>query len=161
MQKDTKLEYHQLIKTKIHFVKTVYFFFSFIYFWETERAQVGRGRERRRQNPKQAPGSKLSAQSLTQGLNSRTVISWPEPKLDAQKKGVQKIWQHGAWHGAQTCYVGDHDLSWSQMLNQLGHPGTPEFYVLTVNFFFCFAILDPVTLQTSKIPKKPLSNTGI
>ena len=43
---------------------------------ETEREQ-GRGREREResQNPKQAPGSELSAQSPTQGSNSRTTRS--------------------------------------------------------------------------------------
>ena len=33
------------------------------------------------QNPRQAPGSELSTQSPTRGLNSRTVRSWPEPKL--------------------------------------------------------------------------------
>ena len=45
---------------------------------ETERQNVSRGgaeREGGRQNPKQAPGSELSAQSLTQGLNPRTVGS--------------------------------------------------------------------------------------
>ena len=36
---------------------------------ETECKQ-GRGRERETQNPKQAPGSELSAQSLIQGSNS-------------------------------------------------------------------------------------------
>ena len=53
----------------------------FIYFWERERqrAWAGEGqRERERQNPKQAPGSELSAQSLMWGSNSRTVRSWPE-----------------------------------------------------------------------------------
>ena len=45
----------------------------FIYF-ETEREQVGEGqKERETQNPKQAPGSELSAQSPTGGSNSRTV----------------------------------------------------------------------------------------
>ena len=38
-------------------------------------------RERERENPKQAPGSELSAQSPTQGLNPPTVRSWPELKL--------------------------------------------------------------------------------
>ena len=57
----------------------------FIYLRETETEQEqGRGTERGRQNPKQAPGSELSAQSLTRGLNSQTVRSWPEPKSDAQ-----------------------------------------------------------------------------
>ena len=40
-------------------------------------------RERETQNPKQAPGSELSAQSPMQGSNSKTVRSWSELKLDA------------------------------------------------------------------------------
>ena len=40
-------------------------------------------RERETQNPKRAPGSKLSAQSLTRGLNSRSVRSRPELKSGA------------------------------------------------------------------------------
>ena len=36
---------------------------------ETEHEQ-GRGRQRETQNPKQAPGSELSAQSPTRGSNS-------------------------------------------------------------------------------------------
>ena len=60
-------------------------FLTFIYFWERDRAWVGSGqRERETQNLKQAPGSKLSAQSLTQGSNSWTMRSWPELKSDAQ-----------------------------------------------------------------------------
>ena len=35
----------------------------------------GKERERETQNPKQDPGSELSAQSLTRGSNSRTVRS--------------------------------------------------------------------------------------
>ena len=45
---------------------------------ERERASMSRveaERERETQNPKQAPGSELSAQDLTWGLNSRTVRS--------------------------------------------------------------------------------------
>ena len=38
---------------------------------ETEHEQ-GRGRERGRQNPKQGPGTELSAQSRTRGWNSQT-----------------------------------------------------------------------------------------
>ena len=41
-------------------------------------------RARETQNPKQAPGSELSAQSLMRGLNPQTVRSWPELKSDAQ-----------------------------------------------------------------------------
>ena len=40
-------------------------------------------RERETQNPKQAPGSELSAQSPVQGSDPQTVRSCPEPKLDA------------------------------------------------------------------------------
>ena len=58
----------------------------FICYWERERQSMSRegaGRERETQNSEQAPGSELSAQSPTWGLNSRTVRSWPELKLDA------------------------------------------------------------------------------
>ena len=44
----------------------------FIFIFETERQGMSRGgaeRERETQNPKQAPGSEPSAQSLIQGLN--------------------------------------------------------------------------------------------
>ena len=46
-----------------------------MYLFLRERAQVGRGRERRGQNLKQAAGSELSAQSLTRGSNSKIVRS--------------------------------------------------------------------------------------
>ena len=43
---------------------------------ERDRARVGEGQdERETQTLKQAPGSELSAQSPTQGLNSQTVRS--------------------------------------------------------------------------------------
>ena len=60
------------------------FFFNFfnVYLFLTERERErermgGEGAERQRetQNPKQAPGSKLSAQSLTRGLNSQSMRS--------------------------------------------------------------------------------------
>ena len=45
---------------------------------------VGEGwSERETQNPKQAPGSELSAQSLTWGSNSSAMRLLPEPKSDA------------------------------------------------------------------------------
>ena len=43
-----------------------------------------RGKERGKQNLKQAPGSELSAQSLTRGLNPQAVRSRPELKSAAQ-----------------------------------------------------------------------------
>ena len=59
---------------------------TLIYYWETERDRAWSGegpRDGETQNPKQAPGSELSAQSPTRGSNSQTARSWPEPKLDA------------------------------------------------------------------------------
>ena len=50
----------------------IYFFYVFIF--EREREQE-RGRHTHIQNPKQAPGSELSAQSRTWGSNSRMVRS--------------------------------------------------------------------------------------
>ena len=35
--------------------------------------------------------------------------------------------QHRAWHGARTHELWDHDLSRSQTLKQLSHPGAPVF----------------------------------
>ena len=58
----------------------------FIYFRERESTRMSWGgaeRERETQNPKQALGSELSAQSPMRGSNPRTARSWPEPKPDA------------------------------------------------------------------------------
>ena len=39
-------------------------------------------------------------------------------------------WQQRVWCGARTHKPWDHDLSWSQKLNQLSHPGAPlRFFV--------------------------------
>ena len=38
--------------------------------------------------------------------------------------------QHGAQSRAQTHKLWDHDLSWSRMLNPLGHPGAPHMNIL-------------------------------
>ena len=47
-----------------------------VYFSEREREhELGKSRERETQNPKLAPGSELSAQSPTRGLNSQTARS--------------------------------------------------------------------------------------
>ena len=69
------------------------YFLIFIYFWvstspggaEREGQSISRGeaeRERETQNLKQAPGSELSAESQTQGSNSRIMRSYPELKSD-------------------------------------------------------------------------------
>ena len=63
------------------------FFFQRLFIFETERDRewTGEGqRERETQNPKQALGSELSAQSLMRVLNSWTVRSWPESKSATQ-----------------------------------------------------------------------------
>ena len=53
---------------------------------ERDRAWVGEEqRKRETQNSKQAPASKLSAQSPMRGSNPQTVKSWPEPKLGTQR----------------------------------------------------------------------------
>ena len=53
-----------------------FFFLTFIFETERDRALTGEGqRERETQNLKQTPGSELSAQSPTRGLNSRTARS--------------------------------------------------------------------------------------
>ena len=81
------------------FFKIIYFlkkFLVFIYFWERNRdRECEQGRGRER--------------------------------------GRQRIWsrfqalscQHRAPHGAWTCELWDPDLSWSQPLIQLNHPGAP------------------------------------
>ena len=52
---------------------------------ERDRTQSGEGqREGETKNPKQPPGSELSAQSPTRGSNILAVRSPPEPKSDAQ-----------------------------------------------------------------------------
>ena len=58
------------------YLKKNFFEFLFIFENERDRVQAGEGqREREAQNPNQAPGSELSAQSPTQDLNSQAVTS--------------------------------------------------------------------------------------
>ena len=66
-------------------METSYFFFFFLNLLlgekDEDRVQAGEGQTgRETQNPKQDPGSELSARSLTWGSNSQTVRSRPEPK---------------------------------------------------------------------------------
>ena len=57
----------------------------FLFIFEGERKSMGGGGAEtgETQNPKQAPGSELSAQSPMRGSNSQTVRSLPELKSDA------------------------------------------------------------------------------
>ena len=58
---------------QVSLYRTISFFFFNVYSFLRGRAWAGEGqRERETQNPKQAPGSELSAQSLMRGSNSRT-----------------------------------------------------------------------------------------
>ena len=66
-----------LIITGLFAIKLIALFFFNVYLFlrererERERVQAGEGqRERETQNPKQAPGSELSAQDPTRGSNS-------------------------------------------------------------------------------------------
>ena len=59
------------------------FLMFYLFLRERERQSMsaaGAERERDTQNPEQAPGSELSAQSQTQGLNPQTVRTRPELK---------------------------------------------------------------------------------
>ena len=60
-----------------------------------------------------------------------------------RERGRHRIWsrlqalscQHRARHGARTHEPYDHDLSWSQMLNRLSHPGAtppPPFFKVSM-----------------------------
>ena len=64
-----------------NYLKINYFFNVYLFLREREHEQR-RGRERWRQNLKQASGSELSAQSLMRGSNLWTMRSWPELKSD-------------------------------------------------------------------------------
>ena len=83
------------------FIK-IFFLITFIYLFliEGDRAQVGEGQgERETQNPKQAPGSELSAPSPTWGSNSKTARSRPEPKLDAQPTELRRLGSSDGYNG--------------------------------------------------------------
>ena len=72
----------------------------FVYFWETERDRqwAGEGQiERERETGRHRIQSRLHA-------------------VSCQHRAQCGAWTHRPW---------DHDLSWSQTLNQLSHPGTP------------------------------------
>ena len=63
--------------------------YLFIYSWEREkdRTRPGEGQsEKGTQNPKQAPGSELSAHSLMRGSNPQAMGLWPEIMTWAEVK---------------------------------------------------------------------------
>ena len=63
----------------------IFHFFNVYLFLRERQSVMGEGqRERETQNPKQTPGSELSAQSPARGSNPQSVRSRPEPKSDTQ-----------------------------------------------------------------------------
>ena len=78
------------------------FFLMFTYIWDRERQCVSRGRNRERDRDKDRIWSKLQALSC----------------------------QHRARCGARTHEPWDHDLSWSQTLHRLSHPGTLSVWLM-------------------------------
>ena len=78
--------HHKIVISRwmVYFLMIKKIVFNVYLFLREKESELGRGREKRRQRKlKQAPGSELSAQSSMQGLNSWTMKSWPELKLDA------------------------------------------------------------------------------
>ena len=82
-----------------------------------ERAQAGEGhREKETQNPKQTPGSILSAQNLTRGLNPQTPKSWPEVRCSTESprcpnvclflRKIEYEWGRGRERGRQRFWTG-------------------------------------------------------
>ena len=89
-----------------------------------------------------------------------------------RERGGQRIWsrpqalscQHRAWWEAQTHKMWDHDLSQSQMLNWLSHPGVPwpsvniwgwtsaDFQSSIYSSFFWYSVLQtPATWVSSQL----------
>ena len=75
-------KYHQVILAIGHFLFLKMFYYLLLRETEHERGR-SREKEKETQNFKQAPGSELSAQSLTRGPNPQTARSWPELRSDA------------------------------------------------------------------------------
>ena len=64
----------EILHKSLHYWLLLKIFLMFIF--ERERQQMGEGqRERETENLKEGPGSELSAQSLTRGLNPQNVRS--------------------------------------------------------------------------------------
>ena len=85
---NSRISYERHRSHEYELLSNFFFNFSPLFTFErqrqTEHEQGEKQRERETQNPKQAPGSEVSAQSPTRGSNPRTVRSRSEPKSDAQ-----------------------------------------------------------------------------
>ena len=59
--------------------------------------------------------------------------------------------QHRAWRGTRTRKLGDHDLSWSQLLNQLSRPGAPCLYLY---FSSSFSLSPQILVYSSNVSSR-------
>ena len=89
---------------------------KFIYFWKRERERE-RERERGRQRARHRIWSRLQA-------------------LSCQQRARRRAQTHGLW---------DHDLSQSQMLNLLSHPGAPSCFFLKCERYNSCLIIESVS----------------
>ena len=75
--------------------------------------------------------------------------AWAKEGQRERGRGRYRTWSrlqalschHRAWRGARTHKPWDHDLSWSQRLNRLNHPGSLNFLFL-MNSFLCISFWD-------------------
>ena len=92
-------------------------FLEFIYFWDKER------------------GWKRETETDRYRVQQGRCREWGRHRLWNRLQAPSC--QHRAWHGAWTHGPWDHDLSQSQTLDWLSHPGTPE----------CWCYVDNVALN--------------
>ena len=109
-------------------VSFLFYFLMFIYFWETERVCVWAGEGQ----------SETGRQRIRVSLQDLSC-------------------QHSPQHRAQTHKLWDHDLSWSQTLNRVSHPGAPmrffsnnNWYVSTFTHFLGYCFLELCMLSDSR-----------
>ena len=92
MLQRTALDLASLLLVGIYFVSSSWplrqscntYFLLHLFIFERQSTSRGGVEREGDTDPKQAPGSQLSAQSPMRGSNSQTARSWPEPKSDAQ-----------------------------------------------------------------------------
>ena len=108
-----------------------------IHFWKTETVCEG---ERETHCQKQAPGSRLSAQSLMWGSNPQTMRSWPELKSEVQLTEPPK----------HPLGIAFNDISWLQ---------TPKVLYSTAWSCVSCATMLSLTFPPKKIVTIPILST--
>ena len=106
--------------------------YVYLFIFEREREhKQWRGRERETQNPKQAPGSELSAQSPYVGLEptNREIVTWAKIRC-LTDWATQAPWEREnlkqaphlvqSWTWGSIPWPWSHDLSWNQELDVQG-----------------------------------------